>query len=69
MALNNFLTWIDKAARLIIRLLFGFSSDSVVDEKLNQFLNTEAAMLSTTAVRLHVYLVFVKSIEQELKIQ
>ena len=42
---------------------------------LNRLLATLASVLSekvkfsTTAVRLHVYLVFVKSIEQELKIQ
>ena len=37
---------IDKPARLIIRLLFGFASDSVFD-KLNQYTNTETAMLSS----------------------
>ena len=36
---------LDKPARLIIRLLFGFASDSVFD-KPNQSTNTETAMLS-----------------------
>ena len=36
---------IDKPARLIIRLLFGFASDLVFD-KFNQSTNTETAMLS-----------------------
>ena len=36
---------VDKPVRFIIRLLFGFASDSVFD-KLNQSTNTEAAMLS-----------------------
>ena len=37
---------VDKPVRFIIRLLFGFASDSVFD-KLNQYTNTETAMLST----------------------
>ena len=35
----------DKPAHLIIRLLFGFASDSVFD-KFNQSTNSETAMLS-----------------------
>ena len=41
----------DKPARLIIRILFGFASDSVFD-KLNQSTNTEAEMLSYVRVSL-----------------
>ena len=37
---------VDKPVRFIIRLLFGFASDSVFD-KLNQSTNGETAMLST----------------------
>ena len=34
-----------------------------------EFIKPKMGEISNTAVRLHVYLVFVKSIEQELKIQ
>ena len=40
---------VDKPAHLIIRLLFGFASDSVFD-KFNQSTNSETAMLSKVAM-------------------
>ena len=42
-------TFLEKPARLIIRLLFEFASDSVFD-KLNQSTNSETAMLSSCLV-------------------
>ena len=43
---HGYMVWtLDKPARLIIRLLFRFASDSVFD-KLNQSTNSETAMLS-----------------------
>ena len=41
-------TQIDRPARIIIRLLFGFASDSVF---LNQSTNTETAMLSNITIK------------------
>ena len=46
---------LDKPARLIIRLLFGFASDSVFD-KPNQSTNTETAILSTESKQIWVEL-------------
>ena len=44
--LVNLVILIDKPARLIIRLLFGFVSDSVVQAKKKKKTNTETAILS-----------------------
>ena len=57
---GHFQSILDKPARLIIRLLFGFASDSVFD-KLNQSTNTEAAMLSNPYHPVKYRVVFLQS--------